>query len=884
MLKTLNFDKNNLKKDREYWLGLGFVLISAVIYSALFCNKTMPYAEGWYTYYAQLINEGNVVYRDFEYLFMPGYITFIALFTKIFGYKIMALRILGVAFYTGIAYFAYKIFNEIFSQIAACFGALVTIFYLQSEVVQIFYDYIRMMDLFAYATIFLLIKISKNYIDGKNKNYILCAVAGACNAMVLMIKQNIGLLFGFYVLCFFIFLFLYFKEKKNVLLNLVLYGVGAGVIFSGYGIYLLANNALKACLRQTLFGATEAKGGIISILFKWIIDGWSSFVNEKFIIFTVVIVVAVLLWLNKSFAYSDNQKSGKIIFIIFGVLTPIILLGLYKFDKITQVAADRYESHMYSYGFFAVIVISFFILGIMYLSELFSKNKKFNHYISVFLLLGAIFAIGYGVGMSGSLAQSQIALSVGIIIALFVSLCQGKFKCLSMSLVTILSLCIIVCCSAFKMANTYSWWGMTDSSIWEATETMDIDIFDGIKVSPEEKEIYESIDSIVQENSDEEDAIFTFPHIPIVYSATNRFDPGTFTKVQWYDVSTNKEVEKDISVVQEKAPKIIVLYNIPKFAIKGHEESFNKNQKSATTKMFEKIRKYCINNGYMAVKCGRINKNCSITVWVKNDDKPNWYSSGSGTKEDPYIISTTNEFINFGKMVNGGASFANVYIQLKNDIDMKNVKDFEMIGDETKGTVFAGFFNGNGYAIKNLNMLKSQDVIKTKDGKKIKNDIALFGYSTGKIYNLGLENCHFTGFCLGGIVRYGDTKKASIVNCYVKNCRFKANYRSGSIADDYQGVVYNCISINTELTAKKKIGTVANRDKALQVFNCTSDANYYNDMADLILPSEINSKKTAERLNINKQGYNNYAKYSSLYQLELNDWQIADGELVLTHR
>ena len=44
----------------------------ATFYVALMCNKTMPFAEGWYTYYAQLINEkGLLPYKDFEYLFSP---------------------------------------------------------------------------------------------------------------------------------------------------------------------------------------------------------------------------------------------------------------------------------------------------------------------------------------------------------------------------------------------------------------------------------------------------------------------------------------------------------------------------------------------------------------------------------------------------------------------------------------------------------------------------------------------------------------------------------------------------------------------------------------------------------------------------------------------
>ena len=86
MFKNLNYNKLKIDKNRDYKLGVLFTIIPVVLFAAILCNKTMPAAEGWYTYYAQLINNGQVVYKDFEYLFMPGYITFIALFTKIFGY------------------------------------------------------------------------------------------------------------------------------------------------------------------------------------------------------------------------------------------------------------------------------------------------------------------------------------------------------------------------------------------------------------------------------------------------------------------------------------------------------------------------------------------------------------------------------------------------------------------------------------------------------------------------------------------------------------------------------------------------------------------------------------------------------------------------------
>ena len=102
------------KKISTFWIFLIFTVLAAAIYTGISCNKTMPMAEGWYTYYAQLINEkGLQPYRDFEFLFSPVYIYFIALFTKIFGYKIIALRILGVVMFSVIAAGVYLVAVEI---------------------------------------------------------------------------------------------------------------------------------------------------------------------------------------------------------------------------------------------------------------------------------------------------------------------------------------------------------------------------------------------------------------------------------------------------------------------------------------------------------------------------------------------------------------------------------------------------------------------------------------------------------------------------------------------------------------------------------------------------------------------------------------------------
>lgn len=84
--------------------------------------------------------------------------------------------------------------------------------------------------------------------------------------------------------------------------------------------------------------------------------------------------------------------------------------------------------------------------------------------------------------------------------------------------------------------------------------------------------------------------------------------------------------------------------------------------------------------------------------------------NGDGTKENPYKVSTAEDFLAIGSKVNNTAS-ADKYFVLTNDIDLSGVtaKDFEdgsLVGiDKTLASKSANVFivfDGNGYALKGL--------------------------------------------------------------------------------------------------------------------------------------------------------------------------------------
>ena len=165
------------------------------------------------------------------------------------------------------------------------------------------------------------------------------------------------------------------------------------------------------------------------------------------------------------------------------------------------------------------------------------------------------------------------------------------------------------------MAHTYYWWESDEANYWHSNYYTDIPLLEGIKLSPETKKMYEGIYYIVQNNTNNEDSIFCFPQISSIYALCDRRDPGLFSKVQWFDVVTASKLQKDMNVIKEKMPKIIIIYNVQENVYKSHEKLFNNGRISATRQMRDELlmlttKYYSYNRTFQA------NHN-SVTVYMK---------------------------------------------------------------------------------------------------------------------------------------------------------------------------------------------------------------------------------------------------------------------------
>lgn len=794
---TFSPAKNNV---RECLLGALAVIVIAAVYSSMLSVRTMPYAEGWYTYYGQLMNGGEVVYKDFQYLFTPLYISLIAFFTKIFGYNILALRILGVIVFCLIGLALYMTLIRLFSAEISAVSALVAVFYLQSEIVQVFYDYVRFMDLFAIISAGLLLEWSFRVKEGKSTWPFLLG-SGIATTLFILTKQNMGILFTVFAIVLIEFTSLFFRRKlKDTLKDAAAYILPVILICGAVLAHMSYIGSLAPLLDSVSGGAVSAKGGMFAILFNWFLKGYSQFlVQVKHVIKFLILGLMLLLWIYCAFGRKNLDREAeatrfdrgrKVFFSIFSVLTLVMLLAFANSQALTEGLFTRMKI-LSPYLIFDVAAPLFIALGIFYLYELITKKNSalLDSYYPFFVISGCYFAISYGCGTSGGLAEGQAYWGIGLICAIGLWICAKPFfgHSVFFAMGTLACVLFILTCAGKKMVNTYNWWGMTESNFWESSELVeDIPVLDGIYLSPDTKAVYESIYLAVTENTDEEDPIFCFPQIPIFYTICGRGDPGTYSKVQWFDVVTDEILERDMKKLEENAPKAILIYNTSEYAYSSHESGFRNGEESGTRRMREFLWNYAVDNGYEFFG-PYVSGNNSLSLWIDTDsDREPLFDAGTGTMHDPYIISSPQQLSLLGEAVDAGRSFYGQYVVMANDIDLSGYRSFSPIGEVGTERYFEGTFDGQGYMIRNLSIHAPDSYV------------GLFGSLRGTVCNLRVESASVSGLCCG-IIASQVEDSGSILNCSVQGSI--EGFQAGGITNCLMGTVMNCTFVG-EITGE----------------------------------------------------------------------------------
>lgn len=209
---------------------------------------------------------------------------------------------------------------------------------------------------------------------------------------------------------------------------------------------------------------------------------------------------------------------------------------------------------------------------------------------------------------------------------------------------------------------------------------------------------------------------------------------------------------------------------------------------------------------------------------------------GSGSRKDPYKVSSPSELVYIAEQVNNSTDqrpYNGKYIQLTQDIDMTGV-EWTPIGYFKEGTPpdivsisFCGTFDGDNHAIKGLNIQHDSD----------NSAQALFGnVNSGTIKDLTIESPIISGgdfvAAIVGVMWYG-----TIENCRVTGGTLNSKARAGGIAASlFDGNIENCGVEGTTITAGSQGGGIV---------ACMEDS--FDDGADgaSVVASHFNGTVTA---------------------------------------
>lgn len=605
---------NKLSKfDKFYWI---IPLLVILIYNMIFFNKYLPLTEGWFSTYAWMLNHGQFPYKDFYFILPPFYLVLMSVFTTIFGYSILYLRIFGILVILLMTYFLYKNLKIIFGTAIGSFVAIIGIIYYQSGSTHIAYDFLHFLTLFSLIQSYFLLKYINTLNSKTNVTLKWVFWGGLFAGLAFLTKQSNGMMITAFSFAGLSLLSLS-KGVKEAFKTSLSYISGFAVPVLLTVLWLFANSSFSQFINQVFLGGASAKGGMSAIFFAWIIR---DVLTNNFIIRLIEVSWVFLIfgyWLYFFRTKKKNKNENRFFLFVSSLMLLLpVLLPLFINKASINKLSTLGQKGFFPGGSINDIVVSGFsisIIAILTSAGLFILKKPFNK--SIFLLsfvsLGFIYGTGTSAGISEAGAFFGFCLFVGLMLYYRSILDLGKFFivlfCISLGFILVES----------KYDRPYYWWNVTNSDIRTKLQTTDkISILHGMYTSPANIRLIEEVSAEIRAGSKPRDPVFTFTNIPIFYLITDRKPPGK-SIVQWFDFLPDDLAMKEAEMIRKKPPKVIVYLDLGESVWETLEAGFRDGKPSGQRKVKEAIMDTVKSEKMRVSKKYKLPNDVTLTIWRK---------------------------------------------------------------------------------------------------------------------------------------------------------------------------------------------------------------------------------------------------------------------------
>jgi hypothetical protein len=574
--------------------------IPTIVYQILYVNAYYPITEGWFVEYAHLIRTGAVPYVDFPLLLPPLYPLQLAAIQSVFGDNLAVLHCIGILVTAGIALALFDILrgfvNEWIAALAAAFG----VFYYQSGVAFINYDYTQ------FLTLYLLVAAAAfaRYIRWQPSSRLpggrplLCALTGGFLALAILIKQSNASVAAIFVTVAALVVVARLNPLRTALVQALAMLCGFAIPMVALLLWLALHGAVPAFVQNVLSDATQSKGGILHVFTSW---EPAFFAWDSYSFWTRVLIVKLLWVVGAMASIAVLIEAGRLLLrrapfdatarrsmlrrlcgldqaepvraaVLFAVLGTIaicaVVIAIYRGQCwLCSASSAIGQSILDSSILWAVNLycIGFFVALVWFCRRPDSRGAQ---YVVAFAL-----GLGLTLGNGTSAGLSEISAFLGLtMLAAFLMRVWLPYVLPTLIPVALgLSLCALLV--EAKFASPYHWWQVSTPDVRHVSCADTTGIFSGICMPADEYAAIMRIDRDIQANSSGGEPVYVYPHMPIFYLLAGR-PPFAGAVVSWYDFMSDREAKNLAARLLVSPPRVVVFANIPEIVLSTHERLF----------------------------------------------------------------------------------------------------------------------------------------------------------------------------------------------------------------------------------------------------------------------------------------------------------------------
>ncbi len=613
---------NSRRRKRTIIFGL-VLAFCVVLYNLIWLNRTFTFSEVWFEYCNSLMKEGKLPYKDFYFYVPPFNILIHSLFYKISGEYFIIYRFLRLFERIILIEFIYYLFCDKIKPSSLS----IIVFFSSVFAFSCPWDLIGDYSQTAFLFVVIIVNLLKKYIFSVDRKAYLILV-GFIGCLLFFTKQTY---FTSAFICFMLYFIILSSIIKAIKFKDVFYVIISGFVILFISVIILNYAGIFIPFIKQTYLNSDGKGSLLGIivirqleLFKkyWVIICFILFfflgnyieyytdidLSKKIKILSIVYSIGLFLVGAKYGSYLYSFFMTYKFFLIFIIIPSIIFI--FRFFDIIKIyipiclalftlvliknpygltqalySSDYFILFRKDFPTFIYIYLCIWIVYSIFLH--FNSKKKFDSF-DLLISLASV-CVGYSEVMTSG-EQSISLFHMCFMFPAFVYI-NSKMSVnfnntsknnkifhdiyYSIGLISLLTMYCICLCS--KLNSLYLWWGFDGGDFWSKTEKSNIECLKGFRFS--EKEIFEfqEIAHLIDYYSDEDTVIYGYPYIKIYNCILNNYNDNCFVPIHFYDVSSYDYIIKDLDVLKNNEPDIVVWLDI-EGCISCHEELYRNGE------------------------------------------------------------------------------------------------------------------------------------------------------------------------------------------------------------------------------------------------------------------------------------------------------------------